>query len=188
MFQIKINEAQEAISGPLEKPDEYSPIYVYAAKIEHSGEDYGKASITNLVLVPNAKGFIDEETTQDVGPINDAANTTLLYLIEEIRSWGPAFEITFEIKVKKFTGQVLYLTDGTRTGDGDGIPQVIAVKNRLEVSTRVKGEILKIFTKFLNINVWYHITISQKHSTSSLKKVVKHFDSTKHSYSCLVFV
>ena len=176
MFQIKINEAQEAISGPLEKPDEYSPIYVYAAKIEHSGEDYGKASITDLVLIPNAKGFIVEESTEVVGPIND--NNTAFFvtsdnLIEELRSWGPAFEITFEIKVKKFTGQVLYLTDGTRTGDG--IPQVIAVKNRLEVKTRVKGEILKIFTKFLNINVWYHITISQKQSTSSLKKVAKLF-------------
>ena len=171
MFQIKINEAQEAISRPLEKPDAYSPIYVYAAKIEHSGESYGKASITDLVLVPNAKGFIIEESTEV--DINTAFLVTSNNLIEELRSWGPAFEITFEIKVKKFTGQVLYLTDGKRTGDG--IPQVIAVKNRLEVSTRVKGEILKIFTKFLNINVWYHITISQKQSTSSLKKVASFY-------------
>ena len=178
MFQIKINEAQEAISGPLEKPDEYSPIYVFAAKIEHPGEDYGKASITDLVLVPNAKGFIVEESNEVVGPINDVDNNTAFLvtndnLIEELRTWGPAFEITFEIKVKKFTGQVLYLTDGTRIGDG--IPQVMAVKNRLEVSTRVKGEILKILTQILNINVWYHITISQKQSTSSFKKVARFF-------------
>ena len=174
MFQIKINRAQEAISRPLEKPDEYSPIYVYAANIEHNanGRDYGKASISDLILVPNAKGFIFDEMSEIIDPSNGLAVTNN-NLLEEIKSWGPAFEITFELKVKKFSGQVLYLTDGTR--GGDGIPQVIAVKNRLEVSTRVNGEILKLLTKILNINVWYHVTISQKQSRSNIKKVVKFF-------------
>lgn len=174
MFQIKINRAQEAISRPLEKPDEYSPIYVYAANIEHNenGRDYGKASISDLILVPNAKGFIFDEMSEIIDPSNGLAVTNN-NLLEEIKSWGPAYEITFELKVKKFSGQVLYLTDGTR--GGDGIPQVIAVKNRLEVSTRVNGEILKLLTKILNINVWYHVTISQKQSRSNSKKVVKFF-------------
>ena len=178
MFQIKINRAQEAISRPLEKPDEYSPIYVYAANIEHNGngKDYGKASISDLILVPNAKGFISDEISEIIDPTNGLDNNTELAVtnnnfLEDIKSWGPAFEITFELKVKKFSGQVLYLTDGTRRGDG--IPQVIAVKNRLEVSTRVNGEILKLLTQILNINVWYHITISQKQSRSDIKNEVK---------------
>ena len=180
MFQIKINGAQEAISRPLEKPDEYSPIYVYAANVEHNenGKDYGKASISDLILVPKAKGFIFDEISEIIDPTNGLDNNTGIAVtsnnfLKEINSWGPAFEITFELKVKKFSGQVLYLTDGTRAGDG--IPQVIAVKNRLEVSTKVNGEILKLLTKILNINVWYHITISQKQSSSNIKKVVKFF-------------
>ena len=171
MLQIKINGVQEAISKPIRKPDEYSPIYVYASKIEHDGEDYGKASISDLVLVPNAIGFIVDEDPGniDVTDDDDSFLVKKNNFLKEIKSWGPTFEITFEINVKEFTGQVLYLTDGTKRGEG--IPQVIAVQNRLEVSTRVQGEILKIHTKLLKINVWYHITISQKPSSRSLKKV-----------------
>ena len=63
MFQIKINGFQEAISSLLDKPAEYKPIYVYAANVEHAvnGKHYGKATISDLVLVPNAKGFIFDE-------------------------------------------------------------------------------------------------------------------------------
>ena len=70
MFQIKINGVQEAISEPLRKPNEYKPIYVYAANIEHNvnGKDYGKASISDLVLVPNAKGFIFDENKESADP------------------------------------------------------------------------------------------------------------------------
>ena len=93
--------------------------------------------------------------------------------LKEIKTWGPSFEIQFDIKIQQFTGQIVYLTDGTRRGDG--IPQVIAVNNRLEVSSRVNGEILKIYTQFLKINVWYHITISQKQSTKSARKVPEIF-------------
>ena len=50
------------------RPDEYSPIYVYASKIEHDGEDYGKASIKDLVLVPNAKGYILADDQDIVDP------------------------------------------------------------------------------------------------------------------------
>ena len=63
MFQIKINGVREAISSLLEKPADYKQIYVYAANVEHAvnGKDYGKATISDLVLVPNAKGFIFDE-------------------------------------------------------------------------------------------------------------------------------
>ena len=172
MFQVKLDDNQETISNLLERPKRYFSINVHAAKIEKPGEDFGKATLSSLVLVPNAVGFIDE----DPGNINvavvdddDSFFVKNNNILKEIKSWGPTFEITFEIKVKKFTGQVLYLTTGTIRGGG--IPEVIAVKNRLEVSTRVQGEILKIHTKLLNINVWYHITISQKPSSRSLKQV-----------------
>ena len=77
MFQIKINGVQEALSEPLKKPDEYKPIYVYAANIEHNGngKDYGKASISDLVLVPNAKGFIVDEDKESVDPDPNIAVT-----------------------------------------------------------------------------------------------------------------
>lgn len=70
MFQIKINGVQEAISSLLEKPADYKPIYVYAANVEHAvnGKDYGKATISDLVLVPNAKGFIFDEYKGVVDP------------------------------------------------------------------------------------------------------------------------
>ena len=169
MFVVKIDDNLQSISNFLEKPKRYFAINVHAAKIEKRGEDFGKATLSSLVLVPNASGFIDDE---EAGNINVADNNFL----KDIKSWGPTFEITFEIKVKKFSGQVLYLTDGTLRGEG--IPEVIAVRigrlyqsGRLEVSTRVHGEVLKIFTKPLKIDVWYHITISQKPSTRSIKKV-----------------
>ena len=159
----------------MKKPKRFSPIYVYAAKIEKKGQDFGKATISNLVLVPNAIGFIDFEKPAtpiivvDNSNNNEGLVVTRKKFLEKMNSWGPAFEITFEIKVKKFTGQVLYLTDGTRRGDG--IPEIFALNNRLEIKTRVKSHNLKLFTQRLEINIWYHISISQKLAIRSRKKV-----------------
>ena len=61
MFQIKVDGVQEKISRPLRKPQEYSPVYVFTTKLKHNGDLYGKATISDLVLVPNAKGYIVDE-------------------------------------------------------------------------------------------------------------------------------
>ena len=78
----------------MKKPKRFSPIYVYAAKIEKKGQDFGKATISNLVLVPNAIGFIDFEKPAtpiivvDNSNNNEGIVVTRKKFLEKMNSWG----------------------------------------------------------------------------------------------------
>ena len=61
--QKSIDDNQESLSKLFNKPKRYSPIFVYSAKIEEEGKNYGKATISNLVVIPEATGFIDDSNS-----------------------------------------------------------------------------------------------------------------------------
>ena len=63
LFQVIIDDNQESLSKLFNKPKRYSPIFVYSAKIEEEGKNYGKATISNLVVIPEATGFIDDSNS-----------------------------------------------------------------------------------------------------------------------------
>ena len=92
--------------------------------------------------------------------------------IKEIPTWGPSYEISFELKVNKFDGQIIHLTRGRNPGDG--IPTVFAANNRLEVYTDINGEDDKKFvSRKIKARKWYYVVISQKPSTKSSRYVSK---------------
>ena len=64
---MTIDGNQEYTSQLIKRPKRYSPIFVYSAKIEEEGKNNGEATISNLVVVPNAQGFIDDVTDVDIG-------------------------------------------------------------------------------------------------------------------------
>ena len=63
LFQVNIDDNQESLSKLFKKPKRYSPLFVYSAKIEEEGKNYGKATISNLVVIPEATGFIDDSNS-----------------------------------------------------------------------------------------------------------------------------
>ena len=184
LFQVKIDGVQEAISKPLMEPDQYSPIYIYTAKIEKEGKDYGKATISNLVLDPEAKGYILNEDEKDskigitifgIGGTKGRYDEAISYLftlyveimVEKynlmkpiLESWGPSYEIRFKIRVKRFEGQVLHLCTGRRAEDG--VPTVEAINQRLEVTTIIDARPMKFITKKIKQDIWYEVLIKQK--------------------------
>lgn len=67
LFQVNVDDKQESLSKLFKKPKKYSPIFVYSAKIEEEGKNYGKATISNLEVIPDATGFIDDESINGIG-------------------------------------------------------------------------------------------------------------------------
>ena len=214
MFQIKINGVQEAISGPIRKPNEYSPIYVYASKIEHDGEDYGKASISDLVLFQNAKGYIldedsgivDKNISISISGSGVTKGTTVIFnnfdgkhiailditvkryqlLKPTLKSWGPSYEINFNIKVRSFNGQVLHFC--TLNKEEDGVPTIEAINHRIEVTTIINGRPMRLVTEQLKLNRWYHTSIKQLRSRRNPDKVCMYFLKYINLYSIINLV
>ena len=90
-------------------------------------------------------------------------------------SWGPSYLVIFKVKLTSFSGQVIYF--GTK---GDyGVPSVVATNNRLEITSKIHGKKVSLYTDVLEINVDYTVTISQKPSSEYRRKVrlwfSKHF-------------
>ena len=108
-----------------------------------------------------------------------------------LKTWGPAYEITFELKVNEFDGQILHLTtNNPRSGlclrnifrwwskiisAGDGIPTVVASERKvLDVYTDINGKNdVKFSSRKLETDTWYDVTISQKPSEDNPKVVCK---------------
>ena len=85
---MNIDGHQEHISKPFIRPKRYSPIFVYAAKIEEEGKNNGKATISNLEVVPNAKGFIDGGTS-DIDGGGSSSNNDGENSVNEITVYDP---------------------------------------------------------------------------------------------------
>ena len=109
-----------------------------------------------------------------------------------LKTLGPAYEITFELKVNEFNGQILHLTtNNPRSGlcfrnirrwsmikiisIGDGIPTVVASERKvLDVYTDINGKNdVKFSSRKLETDTWYDVTISQKPSEDNPKVVCK---------------
>ena len=60
LFQVNIDDNQESLSEPFKNPKRYSPLFIYSAKIKDEEKNFGKATISNLVVIPQATGFIDD--------------------------------------------------------------------------------------------------------------------------------
>ena len=94
--------------------------------------------------------------------------------IKEIPTWGPSYEISFELKVNKFDGQIIYLTN--EQNPGDGVPTVVAADNRLEIYTDINGvDDKKFITREIKARKWYYVVISQKPSAKNPKVVISRF-------------
>ena len=133
----------------------HEEVIVYAAK-----ENPADALIRNTDFIQNPSGNIDVE---EIKPGQEN-------VIEELPEWGPSYEISFELKVNKFDGQIIHLTRGRNPGDG--IPTVFAANDRLEVYTDINGEDDKKFvSRKIKARKWYYVVISQKPSTKSSRDV-----------------
>ena len=135
----------------------HEEVIVYAAK-----ENPADALIRNTDFIQNPSGNIDVE---EIKPGQED-------VIQELPKWGPSYEISFELKVNKFDGQIIHLTRGRNPGDG--IPTVFAANDRLEVYTDINGEDDKKFvSRKIKARKWYYVVISQKPSTKSSRYVSK---------------
>ena len=133
----------------------HEEVIVYAAK-----ENPADALIRNTDFIQNPSGNIDVE---EIKPGQED-------VIQELPKWGPSYEISFELKVNKFDGQIIHLTRGRNPGDG--IPTVFAANDRLEVYTDINGEDDKKFvSRKIKARKWYYVVISQKPSTKSSRDV-----------------
>ena len=131
----------------------------YAAK-----EEPADALIRNPFFDPNPDGTI---TVEEIKPDKDK-------IIQELPKWGPSYEISFELKVNKFDGQIIHLTRGR--DPGDGIPTINAANDRLEVYTDINGEDNKKFvSRKIKARKWYYVVISQKPSAKNPKVVISRF-------------
>ena len=135
----------------------HEEVIVYAAK-----ENPADALIRNTDFIQNPSGNIDVE---EIKPGQED-------VIQELPKWGPSYEISFELKVNKFDGQIIHLTRGR--DPGDGIPTVNAANDRLEVYTDINGEDNKKFvSRKIKARKWYYVVISQKPSTKNSRYVSK---------------
>ena len=134
----------------------HEEVIVYAAK-----ENPADALIRNTDFIQNPSGNIDVE---EIKPGQED-------VIQELPKWGPSYEISFELKVNKFDGQIIHLTRGR--DPGDGIPTVFAANDRLEVYTDINGEDDKKFvSRKIKARKWYYVVISQKPSAENQRVVI----------------
>ena len=134
----------------------HEEVIVYAAK-----ENPADALIRNTDFIQNPSGNIDVE---EIKPGQED-------VIQELPKWGPSYEISFELKVNKFDGQIIHLTRGRNPGDG--IPTVFAANDRLEVYTDINGEDDKKFvSRKIKARKWYYVVISQKPSAENQRVVI----------------
>ena len=114
LFEVRIDDVQHRVSDYIRSPQSYRDVKVYAAK-----EKPSDALIRNIDFNQNPDGTI---TVEEINVVDEN-------LIKELPRWGPSYEISFELKVNRFDGQILHLTRGK--DPGDGIPTVVAKNYRL---------------------------------------------------------
>ena len=159
LFEVRIDDIQHIVSDSIRSPKSYTNVKAYAAK-----EKPADALIRNPFFDPNPDGTI---TVEEIKPDVDK-------IIQELPKWGPSYEISFELKVNKFDGQIIHLTN--EQNPGDGVPTVVAADNRLEIYTDINGvDDKKFITREIKARKWYYVVISQKPSAKNPKVVISRF-------------
>ena len=87
---------------------------------------------------------------------------------EVFTQWGPAYVITFEVRITQFDGQLVYF--GTK--NGDSVPSVVAKNNKLIITTFVHGKEIEISSEEIKTNTKYTVTISQLPSSEDTNQVL----------------
>ena len=117
---------------------------------------------------------IDENPSGSIDP-GRATGPEQIYPPQEnpvitLPEWGPSYLVIFKMKLRQFSGQVIYF--GTEVGEG--VPSVVASRNKkLDITTTIRGKEISASTKTLKTNTEYTISISQKPSSRNRKQVYK---------------
>ena len=95
---MRVDDIQHAVSPPIRDPHKHEDVEAYAAK----DEPIADALIRNLNFIPNPTGYITPDFI-DVERGN---------LLTTLPRWGPRYEISFDVQIEDFSGEVLHLTTG----------------------------------------------------------------------------
>ena len=98
LFEVRIDDKQHTVSPPINDAHTHRDVKAYAAK----DEPIADALIRNLIFTPDPTGTITPNYTE-VGPGN---------LIKTLPRWGPRYEISFDVQIEEFSGELLHLTTG----------------------------------------------------------------------------
>ena len=98
MFEVRVDDIQQAVSPSIKNPHKHYNVKAYAAK----DEPIADALIRNLIFIPDPTGSITPNFI-DVARGN---------LIRTLPRWGPRYEISFDVQIEDFSGEVLHLTTG----------------------------------------------------------------------------
>ena len=162
MFEVRVNNVQQAVSGPMYNPSEFKNVKAYAAKPKR-GKQHGVAQIRAIKFDNSPSGRIKDESTNGIFIITEPSQVIRVgkdKLVEELDQLGPSFDINFEVKIKKFKGQVLQLTsEGFRESP---ILAVKALRRKLYFHVKILNKFVKFSTRGLRKNVWYKIVMSYK--------------------------
>ena len=162
MFEVKVDNVQQAVSGPIYNPSELKNVKAYAAKPK-IGKQHGEAQIRDIKFDNSPSGRIEDGSNNGIFIITKPSQVIRVgkdKLVEELDQLGPSFDINFEVKIKKFKGQVLQLTsEGFRESP---ILAVKALRRKLFFHVKILNNFVKFSTRRLRKNVWYKIVMSYK--------------------------
>lgn len=171
MFEVKVDNVQQAVSGPIYKPTVFKNVEAYAAKPER-GKQHGIAQIRAIRFDNSPSGKIKDESSTGIFIITKPSQVIQVgkdKLVRELDQLGPSFDINFEVKIKKFKGQVLQLTSGFRESP---VLAVKALRKKLYFHVKISNKFVKFSTRRLRKNVWHKIVMSYKFTKRGRRLVI----------------
>ena len=162
MFEVKVDNVQQAVSSPIYNPPEFKDVDAYAAKTKR-GNSHGLAQIRDIKFINLPKGRIEDNSDNGIFIITQPSQVIKVgkdKLVEELDELGPSFNINFEIKIKKFKGQALQLTSGGI--EESPILAVKALRRRLFFYVKIVHKFVKFSSRRLRRNVWHKVVMSYK--------------------------
>ena len=164
MFEVKVDNVQQGVSGPIYNPSEFKDVDAYAAKPKR-GKLHGLAlaQIRDIKFINLPKGRIEDDRNNGIFIITQPSQVIKVgkdKLVEVLDELGPSFNINFEIKIKRFKGQALQLTSGGI--EESPILAVKALRRRLFFYVKIVHKFVKFSSRRLRRNVWHKVVMSYK--------------------------
>ena len=170
MFEVKVNNVQQAVSSLIYNPSEFKDVKAYAAKPKR-GEPHGEAQVRGIKFDNSPNGRIEDDSgifiiTQPTEVIRVGKDN----LVEELDELGPSFTINFEIKINRFKGQALQLTsEGIKESP---IFAVKALRRKLFFHVKISHKFVKFSSRRLRRNVWHKVVMSYKFTKRGRRMVL----------------
>ena len=172
MFEVKVNNVQQAVSSLIYNPSEFKYVKAYAAKPKR-GKPHGMAQVRGIKFDNAPQGTIEDDSANGIFIITQPKQVIKVgkdNLLNELDVLGPSFNINFEIKIKKFKGQALQLTsEGIRESP---IFAVKALRRKLFFYVKISHKFVKFSSKRLRRNVWHTVVMSYKFTKRGQRMVL----------------